>query len=511
MMNVFAELVQKPEFGIRMLVAGASHHYEIPCQGVHVTDQSDPSQWLRGNEIVLTTGFALNSAQTQRAFVNGLVASDCLALGYSGFEVETPQPIIDACREAQLPLFVPTFELPLADITTFVTRRLLEIHFQSLRYAIQLYRQLLNAVINGESLQVIIDMMTSELTARDLFVMDREGGILARSEPAHHLSQGFIDTARDRRMQAASSPGVSLFFEEAGTSGVMLSVQLDGEVHAFIVAAGLLTIPEHEQLLLEQLHAGVAFTIARDFSERRTRRQALTRLLEAVDVGQMSPALVLERMRAAGISRDNPLTLFRIECMRTPRSEHLLLLLENELIGQAAAVTICNAAYFCVGEAPSRLGPDLLSSLNTRGWAPTILSSLMHRGSEGLMRAFREVNTLAQQQREKSGFFAVEDMDTLTILRSNDDGMLEHLVSRTLGKLIDHDAQMGTELLTTLECYLKHGCRSGPVAAELYIHRHTVTYRLKQIANLSGMDPRSGDNLLELSVALRLYRAGPVL
>ncbi|MFC7766059.1 PucR family transcriptional regulator [Leucobacter soli] len=66
------------------------------------------------------------------------------------------------------------------------------------------------------------------------------------------------------------------------------------------------------------------------------------------------------------------------------------------------------------------------------------------------------------------------------------------------------------ELLHTLETFIRSGCRTGPTAEELHVHRHTVTYRLNQITQLVGLDPRSGDSLLEYTAALRLYRAGVV-
>jgi PucR family transcriptional regulator, purine catabolism regulatory protein len=60
-------------------------------------------------------------------------------------------------------------------------------------------------------------------------------------------------------------------------------------------------------------------------------------------------------------------------------------------------------------------------------------------------------------------------------------------------------------LLDTLRAYLAHGCRPGPAAAELCVHRHTLTYRLDRVATLTGRDLRDGDDLLALGFALRVW------
>ena len=58
--------------------------------------------------------------------------------------------------------------------------------------------------------------------------------------------------------------------------------------------------------------------------------------------------------------------------------------------------------------------------------------------------------------------------------------------------------------MSTLAAYLRHGCRPGPAAKELSIHRHTLSYRLERIAELTGRDPRDGDHLLAFTLALAL-------
>jgi purine catabolism regulator len=73
-----------------------------------------------------------------------------------------------------------------------------------------------------------------------------------------------------------------------------------------------------------------------------------------------------------------------------------------------------------------------------------------------------------------------------------------------LGAVLAHDPDGAGGLIATLRAYLRSGCRPGPAARELSVHRHTLSYRLDRIAQLTGRDPRSGEHLLPYGMALEL-------
>jgi len=76
-------------------------------------------------------------------------------------------------------------------------------------------------------------------------------------------------------------------------------------------------------------------------------------------------------------------------------------------------------------------------------------------------------------------------------------------VERMLGPLLDRE-DGSSALLAALRAYLAHGCRPGPAATQLRIHRHTLAYRLDRITTLTGRDPRDGAHLVAYGVALEL-------
>jgi PucR C-terminal helix-turn-helix domain/GGDEF-like domain len=76
----------------------------------------------------------------------------------------------------------------------------------------------------------------------------------------------------------------------------------------------------------------------------------------------------------------------------------------------------------------------------------------------------------------------------------------------TVGPLVRYDTEYSTDLLRTLEAYLGHNCNMNATAHALYAHRHTVSYRLERVRELTGLDPLTSEGRERLSLGLKAYR-----
>jgi len=74
----------------------------------------------------------------------------------------------------------------------------------------------------------------------------------------------------------------------------------------------------------------------------------------------------------------------------------------------------------------------------------------------------------------------------------------------TLGPLARYDQKHDTELLPSLETYLRYHGNMSQAAKALHIHRNTLIYRLKRIGEISGLDLDEAETRLSLQIALRL-------
>jgi hypothetical protein len=76
----------------------------------------------------------------------------------------------------------------------------------------------------------------------------------------------------------------------------------------------------------------------------------------------------------------------------------------------------------------------------------------------------------------------------------------------TVAPLVGYDESYGSELVTTLETFLEYNGATGAAAGALYVHRHTITYRLERVRELSGLDPALSEDRERLGLGLKAYR-----
>jgi purine catabolism regulator len=89
------DLVDAIELGL----ASGEHAASAPIRWVHVSELVDPTPWLSGGELLLSTGMALADTDTQRAYVRRLVDHHLAGLGFGvGFRHPALPPALLAAR-----------------------------------------------------------------------------------------------------------------------------------------------------------------------------------------------------------------------------------------------------------------------------------------------------------------------------------------------------------------------------------------------------------------------------
>jgi len=58
----------------------------------------------------------------------------------------------------------------------------------------------------------------------------------------------------------------------------------------------------------------------------------------------------------------------------------------------------------------------------------------------------------------------------------------------------------------TLEAFFEQKGNLSQTAKVLFIHRNTLSYRLKQISEITGFDLKNCDTALSVQLALKIYR-----
>ncbi len=121
------------ELGLELVSGHESANTHV--RWVHSTELPDPTPWLRGGELLLTTGLQLEGAKTQRELVAHLAEHEIAGLGFgTGFaHKRLPAALADEARKREFPLFEVPYELPFIAITERVFAQLLDERYEMLQ------------------------------------------------------------------------------------------------------------------------------------------------------------------------------------------------------------------------------------------------------------------------------------------------------------------------------------------------------------------------------------------
>lgn len=100
----------------------------------------------------------------------------------------------------------------------------------------------------------------------------------------------------------------------------------------------------------------------------------------------------------------------------------------------------------------------------------------------------------------------VEDM----LLGLGQHPTLERLYGSLIHPILVYDLENGTDLLGTLDAYIRFGGNTKQVAGELFIHRNSVHYRIERIQDILGRNLNDPELCFRINLCLRAWKLGMV-
>lgn len=156
------------------------------------------------------------------------------------------------------------------------------------------------------------------------------------------------------------------------------------------------------------------------------------------------------------------------------------------------------------GSAVGRIGQTIIAYLPGEDLPKTSLKPAGVARATDPERAFKRARaTLEVATHLHRDCVCYEDVVPLAMILGGPGEEREAFVQAQLGPLLRD--QLGEELVKTLAAYYASGQSIAAAARELYVHRHTLEYRLQRIGELLGRDLKANDDrlLLELAIAIR--------
>src|SRR5512132_636131 len=153
---------------------------DAPVRWVHISELEDPTPWLSGGELMLTTGIQLKGAAKQRAFVRRLANHNLAGLGFgTGFDHrKMPKPLVDEAEKQDFPLFEVPYSMPFIALTEKAFARLVNEQYEVLQRGIAVQRRLERLVLEQRGLPEVARALSAAIGGT-IVMLDGQGEEMA--------------------------------------------------------------------------------------------------------------------------------------------------------------------------------------------------------------------------------------------------------------------------------------------------------------------------------------------
>ncbi|MEU0568608.1 PucR family transcriptional regulator ligand-binding domain-containing protein, partial [Nonomuraea sp. NPDC005983] len=281
------DLLAVEELGLRLLTGDPEREFGT----VHITDLPEPGRYLSGGELVLTGLMWRHSPGDSARFVTALVEAGVAAVGAGqAWLGHVPDDLVEACREAGLPLLEVPTEVSFRTLAEFAAPRL----SGDVRDALGRHRRLVAAVAEGTDLPELFALAAAELGVRGAVVSASGQMVVGAVPDPAALARAYL-----------TAPRLPCLVGEHTIFGV-------GRGHR---AAGWVLACEGDLLgradLGYELAASVALERSRMEEGRRVERRLAEQLVAAALSGSDAADLTA-RLRTCGIDGAEPYAVVNV-------------------------------------------------------------------------------------------------------------------------------------------------------------------------------------------------------
>ena len=311
------------EMGLELTTGDAGA--DAPVRWVHISELPDPTPWLSGGELLLTTGIQLDSEERQREFVRLLAGHHLSGLGFgTGFDHDTvPAGVAEEAEALGFPVFEVPYELPFIALTEKAFTRLVNEQYEVLQRGIAIHKRLERLVLEESGLDEVVRALAAA-TGGAVCVFSGRGETISSKafrralpeDALEHVRQEVIRRGEELSAGAARASDNAEFApdhpEIAGRSLVLpVSLRGRGAPQAWLVAArdtgGL---GDFERLILQQAVTVVALELMRQRAMRDTERRLAGDVLAEALTGRLSEEELAMRLRPFGIGHSAAVLVF---------------------------------------------------------------------------------------------------------------------------------------------------------------------------------------------------------
>lgn len=481
-----SELLDNPDLNLE-LASGRLPIVVPDVRWVAATELADPTPFLDGGELVLTTGLALAETGAD-IYVKRLANTGVAAIGFGiGLShVEIPVTLLAAAERHDLPVLAVPYETPFIAISRAVAEQVIAERYTAEVRAVEVHEHLAGVLLAGGGVEGLTESV-ADLVEAPCALIDFHGRVLADTGNTTWSLEEILGHRTETD---------SWLLED----GFGFPILLEGEVTAMLCTRS----QAKDEGLFRSAVTMIGLELARRAAVLTGRRLLLGQVLEDVVRGTITDeeaARRLDQFGLAGSSRFSAVVgaipggegrlqnmTWAVQTLVARRGDPIdTALVEGRLVlivqGGGSIEDVSKLTF----ERLHRIAPEASVGIGRT-----------YDGIGGLRRSLLEALSAAGRGPGVHDASALSLAGSLGLDRSG-----QAIARAMLAPLVDHDRATGSDLIRTLVAYLRHDCRSAPTAEYLALHRNGLAYRLSRIEDLTGRDLSRLEDRVELVLAAR--------
>ncbi|MBO2462049.1 PucR family transcriptional regulator [Actinomadura violacea] len=478
-----AAVAALPQLGLRPLTGPLP---DGPVVWVAVSELEDPTPFLEGGELVLTTGMRLTPGGAAR-YVDRLVGRGVAGLGFAVGVIhpDVPPELLAAARDRGLALLEVPRPTPFIAIGKAVSRMLAAEWYEDVTRAFQAQRELTRAALTGPGALV---RRLARLLGGWALLLDASGAV-RHAEPAGARGRAAAlapELARLRRDPASGASPASMALAMPDDHVVLQRIGLGGRPRGFLAVGTDAPLPHVAHTIVG---AAVALLTLQSETPRtgRDARAALAALLAGLPAA--GPAVPGGPVRVLACGGGGAV-LDALEsdpagerCLAAPLAGGTAVIVPDELTGAVTALL-------------TGTGPIGVSDPGDAGAGAGALADALRQAEDALATARRTGRPVLHHA----------DLPGQGVL-----GLLEPDAARAFADALLAPLR-ADDLVGTVRAYVAANGQGEAAARALGVHRHTLRSRMRKAAELLGRDLDDPAARAELWIALAVTSndGGPI-
>jgi purine catabolism regulator len=464
---------------------------QAEVSGVHVSELTDPTPYLQGGELLLTTGMGLTGHEAQAGAYAARLARHGVAglgLGLGPIHDAVPHSLIRACEAAGLVLFAVPAPTPFLMVARTYWKLLAQAGHEELSSALGAHRDLVRAAAGSAPVPTVVRTLAAAVE-----------GWAAHLSPAGQVLEVWPKASRDSARQAAeelrrlrtAGPHSSATFPIEGDDVVLQPLSSRGRLTGYVATGCPRPMRAQDQQLVLTACSLLALQSEqhrRGTAGPRSSRACVARL---VTTGYVDAARSLSGDLGLGV---------------LPSSLRILAAVD---LGEGRGVDLQDVVEQALPRPHSQVlaigGSDELWVLLRDSDVSPVLNAVRQLVLAQAPRARIVLSALAplSEVARHTGLvhqaLTVVQPGQLRDLASRDQGLLG-VDSVDLGPILDYSR---ADLVPSVVAYLRHRGHWEDAARDLGIHRNTLRHRIGTAGRVLDADLNDPDVASRLWLALR--------